>query len=79
MSSEFDPFHVIRGGVLYELQKEPEGGYTISVPALPGCVSIGDTFEEALLMIADAMEGWLAVARDEGYPIPAQFELLQAS
>jgi len=35
---EFDPFHLIRAGVLYELQKEPEGGYTINVPALPGCI-----------------------------------------
>lgn len=40
-----------------------EGGYVVSIPALPGCISEGDTFEEALTMIKDAMQGYLAVAR----------------
>jgi antitoxin HicB len=70
-------FQLIRGGVVFELQAEPEGGYTISVPALPGCISYGSTFEEAIEMIKDAMEGWLAVAREEGVPIPEQFEAIQ--
>lgn len=74
-----DTFHVIRGGVVYELRSEPEGGYAINVPALPGCISYGETFEEAMTMIADAMEGWLAVARQEGFPIPEMFELRAAS
>ncbi len=69
-------FHVIRNGIVYELTTEPEGSYTITIPALPGCISTGDTIDEALSMIADAMEGWLAVARDEGYAIPEQFEAL---
>jgi len=70
-------FQVIRGGVVFELQSEPEGGYTISVPSLPGCISYGKTFEEAIEMIKDAMVGWLAVAREEGVPIPEQFEAFQ--
>ena len=70
-------FQVIRGGVVFELQTEPEGGYTISVPSLPGCVSYGSTFEEAMEMVKDAMVGWLAVAREEGMPIPEQFEAIQ--
>jgi len=70
-------FQVIRGGVVFELQPEPGGGYTISVPSLPGCISYGVTFEEAMEMIKDAMEGWLAVAREEGVPIPEQFEAIQ--
>jgi antitoxin HicB len=70
-------FQVIRGGIVFELQSEPEGGYTISVPSLPGCISFGSTFEEAIEMIKDAMEGWLAVAREEGVPIPEQFEAIQ--
>lgn len=45
---------------MFELQSEPEGGYTITVPSLPGCVSYGSTFEDALEMIKDAMTGWLA-------------------
>ena len=67
-------FQVIRNGIVYELQPEPEGGYTITVPSLPGCISYGRSFEEAMDMIADAMEGWLAVAREEGVPIPEQFK-----
>jgi antitoxin HicB len=67
------PFHVIRDAVILELQPEPEGGYTVSVPSLPGCVTYGETFEEAISMSFDAIENWLAVAREEGIPIPEQF------
>lgn len=70
-------FQVIRGGVVFELQPEPEDGYTISVPSLPGCISYGKTFEEAIEMIKDAMQGWLAVAEEEGVPIPEQFESIK--
>lgn len=38
-----------------------EGGYIVSVPALPGCSTQGETFEEATEMIKDAIEGYLAV------------------
>ena len=62
-------FQVIRSGIVFELQPEPEGGYTVTVPSLPGCISYGETFEKA-------MEGWLAVAREEGVPIPDQFEVI---
>ena len=43
------------------------------MPSLPGCISYGKTFEEAIEMVKDAMSGWLAVAREEGVPIPEQF------
>jgi antitoxin HicB len=69
-------FQVIRGGIVFELLPEPEGGYTITVPSLPGCISYGRTFEEAMEMSKDAMAGWLAVAREEGVPIPEQFEAI---
>jgi|WetSurMetagenome_2_1015567.scaffolds.fasta_scaffold1657087_1 antitoxin HicB len=67
-------FQVIKGGVVLEFQSEPEGGYTVSVPSLPGCISYAETFEQALDMIKDAMDGWLVVARAEGVPIPEQFK-----
>ena len=67
-------FHIIKDGVIYELRPQPEGGYFITVPALPGCTSFGDTMDEAMTMIAEATELWLEVAREEGLPIPAQFE-----
>ena len=70
-------FQVIRNGIVFELQSEPEGGYTIVVPSLPGCISYGNTFEQAIEMIKDAMAGWLEVARKEGIPIPEQFESLK--
>ena len=38
-----------------------EGGFWVECPALPGCASQGDTVEEALMMIKDAIEGHLEV------------------
>ena len=67
-------FQVIKSGVVLEFQSEPEGGHTVTVPSLPGCISYGETFEQAIEMIKDAVEGWLIVARKEGLPIPEQFE-----
>ena len=72
-------FQVIRSGIVFELQPEPEGGYTISVPSLPGCISYGKTFEKAIEMIKDAMEGWLAVAEEQGVPVPEQFETIKVA
>jgi antitoxin HicB len=72
-------FQVIRSGIVFELRPEPEGGYTITVPSLPGCISCGETFEKAMEMIKDAMEGWLAVAREEGTPITDQFETIEVA
>ena len=51
-----------------------EGGYVVSVPALPGCVTEGDTFEEAVYMIKDAMKGYLVVLKREGLEIPKEIE-----
>ncbi len=46
------------------LEPDPEGGYTVICPALPGCVSEGETVGEALEMIQDAILAWLAVAKE---------------
>jgi predicted RNase H-like HicB family nuclease len=73
------PFHLIREGIVLELRPEPEGGFTVSVPALPGCVTFGETIEEGMTMAEDAIAGWLAVAKEEGFPIPEQFEELAAA
>jgi predicted RNase H-like HicB family nuclease len=43
-----------------------EGGYTVVAPALLGCISEGDTEEEALENIKDAIQGWLVVAKRHG-------------
>ncbi|MEA5421291.1 type II toxin-antitoxin system HicB family antitoxin [Spirulina sp. CCNP1310] len=39
-----------------------EGGYWAEVPALPGCITEGDTLEEVTNNLQDAIEGWLTVA-----------------
>jgi predicted RNase H-like HicB family nuclease/predicted nucleotidyltransferase len=55
------------GGRGYEVILHPdteEGGCWVECPELSGCMSQGDTLEEALYMIKDAMEGYLAVLRD---------------
>lgn len=41
-----------------------EGGFWAEIPALPGCVSEGETFSETLANIREAAEGWLEVASD---------------
>lgn len=52
------------------LQPEEAGGFSVSVPALPGCHTQGETREEALEMARDAIEGYLEVLADEGRPLP---------
>ncbi len=41
------------------------------VPDLPGCITTGDSIDDAIEMITDAASGWLVVAEDEGNDIPA--------
>jgi len=45
-----------------------EGGYWAEVPAIPGCATQGDTFEELLANIYEAVEGCLSVDVDEPEP-----------
>jgi len=44
-----------------ELEPQKEGGFTARVPALPGCISEGETLQETLTNIKDAIEGYIAV------------------
>jgi len=53
-----------------EMHQEPEGGWFVRVKELRGCMSDGDTPEEAATMIQEAMELWLEVALEDGVPIP---------
>jgi predicted RNase H-like HicB family nuclease len=54
------------------LEQAPGGGYVVSVPALPGCVSQGDTRAEALANIREAIEGYLEDCREAGDPVPTE-------
>ena len=48
------------------VQPEPDaGGYSASIPALPGCHTQGETLDEVRANLREAAEGWLAVAHDD--------------
>jgi predicted RNase H-like HicB family nuclease len=47
------------------LEPAEEGGYTVYVPSLPGCISEGDTFDEAAKNIKEALELYLEPDEDE--------------
>ena len=49
------------------LQKEHDGGYVVTVPVLPGCVSQGDTRDDALKNIEEAIEVYLQDMRTAAY------------
>lgn len=56
-----------------ELKPQKEGGYTATVPALPGCISEGDTLEETLTNIREAVEGYIMVMAEHERKIPLEF------
>ena len=45
---------------------EIEGGYTVEIPDLPGCVSEGNTLADAILMATDAASGWVLDELEDG-------------
>lgn len=48
----------------------PDGGYTVTVPALPGCISEGDSFEEAKKNIAEAIQLYVEDMIADGEEVP---------
>jgi predicted RNase H-like HicB family nuclease len=59
------------------LRKENEGGYTVTVPSLPGCVTYGATIDESLLMVKEAIEGYIESLKEHGEAIPSDQDLLE--
>lgn len=55
-------------------EKAKEGGYTAYVPLLQGCITQGETFEEAKENIKDAISGYISVLREDGDEIPVEDE-----
>jgi len=49
---------------------EEDGGFVADIPDLEACSAVADTPEEALAEVGKAKQAWLAVARQEGKPIP---------
>ena len=58
----------------YPCEDKP-GAYTVTVPDLPGCISEGDTLEEALVMATDAASGWVLDEIEDGHPLPPASEV----
>lgn len=62
----------------YRVILEPDleaGGFVVTCPGLPGCVSEGDTREEALANIREAIEGYLEGLKKSGFPLPSEEEV----
>lgn len=47
-----------------------EGGYVAKIAELPGCLTQGDTLDDAIKMIEDAKAGWIDIALQDGREIP---------
>jgi antitoxin HicB len=61
------------------LTEEPEGGYTATVPSLPGCITYGDNVNHAIDMAKEAIEGYLEVLKEQGDEIPDDSHSLEYS
>ncbi|GAB4495476.1 MAG: hypothetical protein OHK0052_03050 [Anaerolineales bacterium] len=59
------------------LHNEPEGGFTVTVPLLPGCVTYGETLEEAKQMAQEAIELYIESLKAHGEPIPTETNVLE--
>jgi len=54
------------------------GGYTVTVPSLPGCITEGDTVEEAIAMAKEAIQLYIESLLEDNLPIPEEREHPQA-
>lgn len=61
------------------LQKEDEGGYTVVVPALPGCITYGENVEEANTMAKEAVELYIEELKERNEPIQDDRDTLEYS
>ena len=66
-------------GYIALVHKDEGTSYGVSFPDVPGCISAGDTFEEAVANAGEALAGHFAAMRADGEPIPAprSFEALK--
>ncbi len=54
------------------IEKNEEGSYTVTVPLLPGCITQGDTIEEAISNAKEAISGHIEAIKTLGKPIPVE-------
>ncbi|HRJ40780.1 MAG: type II toxin-antitoxin system HicB family antitoxin [Caldilineaceae bacterium] len=66
------PLQALGYRIQLQSEVEPEGGYTVTVPSLPGCVTFGATPEEAVAMAKEAVALYLESLEAHNQPIPAK-------
>ncbi len=54
------------------LRKEPEGGFTVNVPSLPGCITYGENLDEAIDMAKEAIELYIESLRAHHEEVPTE-------
>ena len=57
------------------MDKNESGGYTVTVPSLPGCVSQGDNWDDALKNIEEAIAGYIETLKILKKPVPVEVEV----
>lgn len=62
--------------VLKPTEYADETGFTVNVPALPGCITEGDTVEEAMANAREAIAAYIESLESEGLPVPESHELV---
>ncbi|UTA66789.1 type II toxin-antitoxin system HicB family antitoxin [Emticicia sp. 21SJ11W-3] len=61
------------------ITKQEDGGYMANIPSLQHCFSFGETIEEAIEHVREALEGVLMVMEEKGLPIPDDNDVIEAS
>ncbi|NQW30907.1 MAG: type II toxin-antitoxin system HicB family antitoxin [Ignavibacteria bacterium] len=61
------------------LQREAEGGFTVTVPALPGCITFGEDIDEAIAMAREAIALYIEELQERSEPIPDDADTLEYS
>jgi len=59
------------------LRQEPEGGYTVTVPTLPGCITFGADITEAIAMAREAIELYIESLVAHGEEVPTEENVLE--
>lgn len=59
------------------MKEEPEGGFTVIVPSLPGCITYGKDIKHAMKMAREAIEGYIEVLKADGDSIPDDSNTLE--
>lgn len=79
MAIYFDKIFQLGGNSMrtYTIILEPdveEGGYTVTVPALPGCITQGETVEQCIERAREAIEGFIESLTADGEAVPEEME-----